>query len=68
MKLVSELILKTYLRELLETRTYFSGMSHLSHFECCLKDIMGIKVIKMSSSDTGDYAIDLSNKEKEIPP
>lgn len=66
-KLISELILKIHFRESLERRTYFSGVSHLSYFECQLKDIMGLKGIKMSSSDTEDYAIDLSNKEKEIP-
>jgi len=67
-KLISELIPKIHFRELLERRTYFSGVSHLSYFECRLKDMMGIKEIKMSSSDTGDYAIDLSNKEKDILP
>lgn len=46
---------------------YFSDVSHLSYFKCHLKGIMGIKGIQMSSSDTGDYATELSNKKEEIP-
>lgn len=56
-----------HFRESLERCTYFSDVSRLSYFKCHLKGIMGIKGIKMSSSDPGDYAIKRLNKKEEIP-
>lgn len=64
---MSELICKIHFREFLERRTYFSDVSHLSYLKWSLKGIMGIKGIKMSSSDTGGYSIELSKKKEEIP-